>query len=86
MTARSKEPEIRKAMSGVWRNLQDGTTFSACGNGCKDKWGRGGGPCIDCYEKELAGLTSIDDAKHFVACVRAVKKSESKLTEFRRSQ
>lgn len=80
MTVSNKEPEIRTLISAIWYELVDATTRSSCMK-CKTNYGRN--RCIPCLKKELAELTSVKDAEHFIECARSVKAAESKLTEFR---
>lgn len=68
------EEKLRHIMHDLWyQHPQGASTFSMCGNykknGCKSD-GRGGRPCADCVEEELAKLVGDENADkyHILIC------------------
>ena len=76
------EPAIRDAMRLIWRNLPEvPSTFSACARGC-GQGGRGGGPCLNCAQADLARLTNDLYAGQYVATVLNLRRIERELIAF----
>lgn len=78
----NSEPAIREAMRLIWCNLPEApSTFSACSRGC-GQGGRGGGPCLNCAQAELARLTNDLYAGQYVATVLNLRRIERELIAF----
>lgn len=81
----SGEREIRRAISGIWRNYPDGcVTVGPCPTeGCKNM-GRGSGKCADCYEKELASIVGGKYASEYRLYVKRIRTMEINMIEWTR--
>jgi hypothetical protein len=78
--------EIENIIGDIWyqnpyQNPRWPSTFSACYKGCGNQ-ARAGRECIYCLEKELSGLTSKEDARHFISAVGQVLMAEEFLREY----
>jgi hypothetical protein len=75
----TNETEIREAIRLIWRNLPDSaSTFSPCERGCGQA-GRGGGPCLNCAQQDLAALTNSLIASQYVATALNLRRLEREM-------
>lgn len=75
------EIKLNSAKDLIWRNLPEyPTTFGPrlrnCGSG---QGGRGGGPCIECAELDLAEIVGVDLASRYRDAIADVRQFEKEM-------